>query len=144
MSFTLELEISASTQEVFKFVSDFTAMPLWYSAVDRVQRLQGNGEVGTQYSVFRQLPYGAAVNDVVVTNYVKGEEITFKSISGPTPFTYQYRVQPSPHGTRLHLEGAISTEGVPWLASLQDSFVERIFKRGMRTNLENLKEILED
>jgi len=43
MTFQLTLDIAAPPAEVFDFVADFTTMPEWYSAVQRVQRIDGSG-----------------------------------------------------------------------------------------------------
>ncbi|NNC12553.1 hypothetical protein HII28_11770 [Planctomonas sp. JC2975] len=144
MTFSLELDITASPADVFAFVSDFASTPLWYSAVQRVDRLSGDGSgVGTRYSVHRRLPTGPVVNTVEVTTNVAGHEVVFESVDGPTPFTYRYRVQRASAGTRLHLEGSISAAGLPGLARLLGSAAEPLFKRGMQDNLGALKRILE-
>lgn len=143
MTFTLELDIAADPAAVFRFIADFTTTPRWYSAVQRVEHVRGTGGVGTKYAVHRQLPTGPAVNTVAVTSYTEGEEITFTSISGPTPFTYRYRVIPTPRGTRLELEGTISAAGLPGPAGLLGPLAERIFQRGMRSNLGALRQLLE-
>jgi hypothetical protein len=143
MTFTLNLDLTASPADVFAFIADFTTTPAWYSAVQRVQHLHGTGGIGTEYVVHRQLPTGPAVNNVVVTDYAEGRGITFTSVTGPTPFVYRYRLTPVPHGTRLDLEGDISAAGLPGPARLLGPVAEGIFQRGMRTNLSTLKTILE-
>jgi uncharacterized protein YndB with AHSA1/START domain len=143
MTFTLDLDIAAAPEEVFSFVADFTNTPQWYSAVQRVEGVHGAGGVGTQYAAHRQLASGAVVNTVEVTSYIKGQEITLTSINGPTPFTYRYRVQSAPHGTRLQLEGTISAAGLSGLARIIGPVAEQLFKRGMRDNLGTLKQLLE-
>lgn len=143
MTFTLDLDVAATPAKVFLFIADFANTPKWYSAVQRVERSQGTGSVGTQYAVHRRLPSGAVVNDVVVTSYVEDQEITFTSVSGPTPFTYRYRVRPAPQGARLQLEGSISLGDSPGPARLLGPVAERLFTRGMRDNLGTLKELLE-
>ncbi len=144
MTFTLNLDIVAPPSRVFEFVADFTTMPRWYSAVQRVQRVEGTGGLGTRYEVYRDLPGGTARNDVAITSYSSGEEVTFTSLSGPTPFVYQYRVQPVEDSTRLTLEGTISPSGLPGPAAHLGPLAEGLFKRGMRNNLGTLTRILED
>jgi len=144
MTFTLNLDIIAPPSRVFEFVADFTTMPRWYSAVQRVQRVEGTGGLGTRYEVYRDLPGGTARNDVAITSYSGGEEVTFTSLSGPTPFVYQYRVQPVEDSTRLTLEGTISPSGLPGPAAHLGPLAEGLFKRGMRSNLGTLTRILED
>jgi uncharacterized protein YndB with AHSA1/START domain len=144
MTFTLNLDIIAPPSRVFEFVADFTTMPRWYSAVQRVQRVEGTGGLGTRYEVYRDLPGGTARNDVAITSYSGGEEVTFTSLSGPTPFVYRYRVQPVEDSTRLTLEGTISPSGLPGPAAHLGPLAEGLFKRGMRNNLGTLTRILED
>ncbi|MFF1876904.1 SRPBCC family protein [Leifsonia sp. NPDC058230] len=142
MTFTLDLDIAAEPAAVFGFVADFANTPLWYSAVQRVERLHGAGGLGTEYAVHRRLPGGAVVNRVVVTSYVDGREITLTSVSGPTPFTYRYSVESAPKGVRLLLEGTISAAGLSGPGRLLGPVAERLFKRGMRDNLRILKDII--
>ena len=56
MTFQLRLDIAASPDTVFDFVADFTTMPRWYSAVQRVDRIDGTSGLGTRYEVHRHLP----------------------------------------------------------------------------------------
>jgi uncharacterized protein YndB with AHSA1/START domain len=143
MTFQINLDITAPPAKVFEFVADFTTMPNWYSAVQRVQRVEGTGGLGTRYKVYRDLPGGPALNEVAITSYSDGEEVTFTSLSGPTPFVYRYHVQPIRDATRLTLEGTISASGLPGPAALLGPLAEGLFKRGMRDNLGTLKNILE-
>jgi len=143
MTFQLSLDIAASPAAVFDFVADFTTVPSWYSAVQQVDRIGGSNGLGTRYVVRRNLPGGPARNEVEITAYESGREVTFTSLSGPTPFVYRYRVEPDGHATRLTLEGTISGAGLTGPAALLGPFAERVFKRGMRDNLAVLKELLE-
>jgi uncharacterized protein YndB with AHSA1/START domain len=143
MTFELSLDIITPAARVFDFVADFTTMARWYSAVQRVRRIEGTGGLGTRYEVQRNLPGGAALNEVAITSYRAGEEVTFTSLSGPTPFAYRYRIQPAGDTTRLTLEGTISASGLPGPAGLLGPLAEGLFKRGMRDNLGALKRALE-
>ena len=143
MTFRLSLPIAASPTTVFDFVADFTTMPRWYSAVQRVDRLDGTSGLGTRYAVHRHLPGGPARNEVEVTAFEEGREVTFTSLSGPTPFVYRYLVEPEGDTTQLTLEGTISGAGLSGPAALLGPLAEGVFKRGMRDNLGVLKEILE-
>jgi len=143
MTFELSLDVAAPPATVFDFVADFTTMPQWYSAVQRVDRTEGTSGLGTRYAVHRQLPGGPARNEVEITTYVSGREVTFTSQSGPTPFVYRYLVEPDGDTTRLTLEGTISGAGLSGPAALLGPLAEGLFKRGMRDNLGALKQILE-
>jgi uncharacterized protein YndB with AHSA1/START domain len=143
MTFTLTLDIAAPSSTVFDFVADFTTMPRWYSAVQRVERLAGSGGLGTEYAVYRNLPGGPARNEVTISAYTAGREVAFTSHSGPTPFVYRYLVEPSGAGTGLSLEGSISGAGLRGPAALLAPMAETLFQRGMRENLSVLTRILE-
>lgn len=143
MTFQLTLDVAATPATVFDFVADFTTMPRWYSAVQRVERMGSTIGQGARYEVHRQPPGGAARNEVEITAYETGREVTFTSLSGPTPFVYRYLVEPDSNATRLTLEGTISGAGLPAPAALFGPLAEGLFKRGMRDNLGVLKEILE-
>jgi uncharacterized protein YndB with AHSA1/START domain len=143
VTFQLGLEIAAPVETVFRFVADFTTMPKWYSAVQRVERVEGIGGLGTRYRVYRDLPGGPALNDVTITSYSEGDEVTFTSLNGPTPFTYRYVVRPARDATRLTLEGTISGSGLTGPAALLGPLAEGLVKRGMRDNLGTLKTLLE-
>ncbi|MFI6235456.1 SRPBCC family protein [Micromonospora sp. NPDC050784] len=143
MTFQLNLDIAAPAAQVFDFVADFTTMPRWYVAVQRVERVTGTRGLGTRYKVYRDLPGGPALNEVSITKYSEGEEVVFTSLSGPTPFTYRYLLRPSPDTTNLILEGTISAAGLTGPAALLGPLAERLFKGGMRDNLGTLKQLLE-
>jgi carbon monoxide dehydrogenase subunit G len=143
MSFKLSLDVAARPDEVFDFVADFTTMPQWYSAVKQVDRVSGDGGVGTRYKVHRRLHGGPALNVVEITTLDNGRRVTFTSKSGPTPFVYDYRVMPTGATTRLTLEGSISGGGLSGPAALLGPVAESLFKRGMSDNLDELKGILE-
>jgi len=143
VTFTLALDIAAPPRSVFDFVADFTTIPRWYSAVSRVERLDGNGALGTRYRVHRHLPGGPATNEVEITELSDGDAITFTSTSGPTPFRYRYQVRATGTGTHLTLEGSISGQGLTGPAALLAPFAEGFFHRGMRDNLGALARILE-
>jgi uncharacterized protein YndB with AHSA1/START domain len=144
MSFRISLDINRSPSEVFAFIADFRNMPRWYDAVEHVTATTASSTgKGARFQMVRSLPGTRAHNDVEVTSFQQDEEVTFASVSGPTPFVYRYRVAPVPGGTRLTLDGQISAEGLSGPAALLGGLAERLFERGMRTNLGALKRIVE-
>ena len=143
MTFELSVDIAASPGTVFDFVADLTTMPRWYSAVRRVERIGSTSGLGARYEVQRQLPGGAAHNDVEITGWESGRTVTFTSLSGPTPFVYRYLVEQDGNATRLTLSGTIGGAGLRAPAALLGPLAEGLFKRGMRDNLRVLKTILE-
>lgn len=144
MSFEISLDIRRPAAAVFAYVADFRTMPRWYGAVERVTATTAatTGKAA-RFHMVRSLPGGPAHNDVEVTAYTSGEEVAFSSTSGPTPFRYDYRIEPIPGGTRLTLTGQISGAGLPGPATHLGGIAERLFERGMKKNLHVLKQLLE-
>ncbi len=142
--FTIEMTIGRPTSEVFIHLERAEDAPLWYSAATSVDRLDaGPIGVGTRFRYNRELGGKSVVNDVEVSAFERDRTIELSSISGPTPFVYRYRLEPSGDGTLLRLEGTISVEGLGGLAALFKPLAERSFRRGMLANLETLKRLIE-
>lgn len=144
MPFNVELSIAALPKKVFDFVSDFNTMSQWYSAIQRVKRIHGSGGVGTRYLVYRDLPGGRVENEVEISSMIDGKEVTFTSRRGPTPFIYRYLVESDGAGTHLILNGTISGDGLTGPLALLAPMAERLFKNGMRKNLDRLRQLLEN
>ncbi len=143
-AFVLNLDIARSVQDVFSFLADSENTPVWYVAVQSVRKLTpGPVSPGTVYEIVRHLPQGRVENEVEVSELETNARVTLRSLSGPTPFTYRYRLQPAGAGTRLTLEAEISGEGLVGPAALIAPLAGAFFKRGMAVNLQALKRHLE-
>lgn len=138
MSFEILQEVRRPPMRVFEYVADAANMPHWYEAVVSVEPV-----TGTRFRMVRALPGGPAVNEVELATCLPGEEVTFVSVSGPTPFRYDYRFTPTATGTRLTLHGQISAEGLPGPGRHFGGLAERLFKQGMGSNLRTLARLLE-
>lgn len=142
--FTIEIDVAAPQETVFQYISDGSRTPEWYEAVQRATKTtDGPTAKGTRYTFARVLPQGEVVNDVEVSEFQAPSLITFSSRSGPTPFRYRYRVDPSDAGSRVTLEGSISGEGLRGPAALLAPVAGKFFARGMAQNLKALKARLE-
>ena len=143
--FVIETAVDKSPETVFTRLTRVEDTPQWYSAVQRVEHVVGTpAGLGSRYRFMRQLPSGPAVNEVEITEYELPGVFTLKSRSGPTPFTYRYVLAPNqPDGTRLRLEGEISGEGLGGPLSLFAPLASMFFERGMRTNIETFKRLVE-
>jgi uncharacterized protein YndB with AHSA1/START domain len=138
------VDIGRPLAEVFAFVAEPRNMPLWYEAVDEVTKTtDAPSGPGARYLVTRALPGGRAHNDVELTEHHLDRVVTLESRSGPTPFRYRYTLEPNGSGTRLTLEGRISSAGLPGPIGRLDGVATRLFERGMQQNLRQLKRILE-
>lgn len=144
MSFSIDLSIRRTTDVVFAFLADSRNTPRWYEAVREAEPVTpGPVAVGTRYRFVRNLPGGRADNLVEVVELEPDAVVTLASVDGPTPFRYRYTLSPTPGGTHLRLEGDVTGEGVEGPAALWAPFASRLFARGMRSNLDELKRILE-
>lgn len=143
-SFTIAIDVARDTREVFAYVSDVASMPLWYSAVQDVRLLSSAATgVEARYEMTRNLPGGQFQNEIAVREYEIDSLFTIETVSGPTPFRYRYRFEPNGGATRLHLDGEITAAGLPGLIARNDALATQAFKRGMRDNLQQLRQLLE-
>jgi uncharacterized protein YndB with AHSA1/START domain len=143
--FVIETAIERNPEVVFARLARVEDTPQWYSAVQRVEHVAGTPPgLGSRYRFTRQLPSGPAVNEVEIAEYELPVVFTIKSRSGPTPFTYRYVLaQNQPGSTRLRLEGEITGEGLGGALALLAPLASTLFERGMRTNIETFKRLVE-
>lgn len=149
MSFHLETTIRRPPEAVFAYLEDVERTALWYEAVQQVDKVgpppsRDGSPVGTTYRFVRTLPGGTVENLVQVSGYRPNTSITFRSVDGPTPFTYRYDVTPAPEGTRLALHGSIRADGLTGPARMLGPLAPRLFARGMAANLGTLRHLLEN
>jgi len=143
--FTIRINVDVPREAVFSYLADGSRTPEWYEAVQTATKTtEGPTAEGTRYTFTRTLPQGEAVNDVEVSEFHEPHRIAFASRSGPTPFTYRYRIEPTGAGSRVTLEGSITGEGLRGRWALLAPLAGRLFERGMARNLESLKARLED
>ncbi|MER8713709.1 SRPBCC family protein [Mesorhizobium sp. M0923] len=78
--FDISIEIDRPAQTVFRHIEDIEAAPAWYSAVQSVAKLTAG-------------PVGRVLENIVeVTEFEVDALLTLSSLSGPTPFTYRFRL----------------------------------------------------
>jgi hypothetical protein len=143
--FVIDTAIDATPEMVFARLARVEETPLWYSAVQRVERIAATPSgLGSRYRFIRTLPSGPAINEVEITDYERPLIFTLQSRSGPTPFTYRYTLAPNQQvGTHLRLEGEITGEGLGGPLALLAPLASAFFERGMRTNIEMFKRLVE-
>jgi carbon monoxide dehydrogenase subunit G len=149
IKFEVSIAIEKPVEEVFGFVAEGENGSKWNSAVKSVRKIsEGPVNVGTKYSMIRQLPNASAENTYEVVEYEENKKISIKIISGPTPFLYRYSFKPSDKGTELSLEAEAEKEGLIEVlgtkARIAPEFVLGGFvKRGVEENFQTLKSLLE-
>jgi uncharacterized protein YndB with AHSA1/START domain len=139
--FETQVSIDRSVEEVFAYVAEPTNLPSWNSAVRFVRRassVQG-APPGSQFSMTRELPSGTAVNELEVVENTPPRRFAIRTISGPTPFLYRYSFAPENGGAVIGLSAEVELGTSSLLAPL----VARAVRRGVDSNLEMLKGILE-
>jgi len=149
IKFDVNITIEKPVEEVFWFVAEGENGSRWNSAVKKVRKIsEGPVNVGTKYSMVRELPNGSVENTYEVVEYEENNTLSIKIISGPTPFLYRYRFAPSGNGTKLSMNAEVDKEGLVEIlgakARIAPEFVLAGFmKEGVIENLRTLKKLLE-
>lgn len=141
ISFETSVRVQRPLEVVFDFVSDPLSFPRWNSAVQAVNNTSGvTGEVGSTYSMRRELPTDQVENELEVLVRERPSEFAIRTISGPTPFHYRYRFAPDGAGTVVHLDATVELPGV---AGRLGPLAARVVRRGVDANFAVLKRTLE-
>jgi uncharacterized protein YndB with AHSA1/START domain len=139
--FETSVRIRRPIDEVFDFVADPLNLRHWNSAVRTVWKTGGRGgEVGSTYSMERELPSGRVRNDLEIFTHGFPAEFGIRTTSGPTPFSYRYGFSSDNGETLVQLDGEFELDGV---AGLLGPLAGRAVKRGVDDNLGELRNILE-
>ena len=88
----------------------------------------------------RELPTGAATNELEIVTLRPPEELAIRTTSGPTPFLYRYEFATTGAGTLVRLHADVRVGGA---ASLLGPLAAQTIKRGVDANLATLRDILE-
>jgi uncharacterized membrane protein len=139
--FETSVRIGRPIEQVFAYVSDPLNLPHWNSAVRAVWKTHGReSEVGSRYTMERELPRGGVQNELEVFAREHATEVGIRTTSGPTPFTYHYRFSTANGQTLVQLDAVLELDGP---AALLGPLAGRAVKRGVDDNLAELKRILE-
>lgn len=144
-TFQTTIDIGRPAEEVFAVLADTETTPRWYEAVvSAVKTTPGAVGPGTQYRLVRSLRGDVVENEVEIEEHEPSSRVTLASISGPTPFRYRYRLDPTGAGTTtITLTGDITADGLPGVPATLARFATQLFARGMRQNLAALKRLIE-
>jgi carbon monoxide dehydrogenase subunit G len=141
MDFETSVRIERPVEEVFEYVSDPTTYPRWNSAVQSVQATSAGADgIGDIYLMERELPGGAAQNELEVVDVNRPSLFVIRTTSGPTPFLYRYVLADEGGATLLQLAAEVELGG---LAGALGPLASRAVKRGVDSNFADLKRILE-
>jgi uncharacterized protein YndB with AHSA1/START domain len=141
INFETSVTIERPVEEVFDYVSDPTTYPRWNSAVQSVQETSAGADgIGATYSMERELPSGAAHNELEVVEVNRPSLFVIRTTSGPTPFLYRYLLTDEEGATLLQLAAEVELGG---LAGALGPLASRAVKRGVDSNFADLKRTLE-
>jgi uncharacterized protein YndB with AHSA1/START domain len=134
--FETTIEIARAPQDVFDYAADAGRLAEWNVAVTTVEPLPGTPG---HHAMRRRLPTGPAINEIALAA-TRPDEMTIRTISGPTPFVYRYTFEPTSTGTRITLRAEVELGG---LARLAGPLAAHGLRRGVEANLTSLRDILE-
>ena len=141
ITFDTSVRIERPVDEVFAFVSDPLQLPRWNSAVQVVRHAHGPpGDVGSTYSMERDLPGGRVHNELEIFARESPAEFGLRTRSGPTPFAYRYAFRPDRGATLMRVDASVE---LPRAAALLGPVATAAVKRGVATNFADLKRMLE-
>jgi uncharacterized protein YndB with AHSA1/START domain len=141
VNFQTSVRIHRPVEDVFDYLSDPGNLPHWNSAVRDVRPISiSRREVGSTYSMKRELPSGSADNKLEILTLERPTQFAIRTTSGPTPFHYRYDLRSDNGETIVTLEAEVELEGA---AALAAPLARRAVKRGVDDNFATLKKILE-
>lgn len=140
IKFETSVRIERPVEEVFDYISDPLNFPDWNSAVQAVgRRSPREGEVGSTYTMERQLPGGRAENELEILARQRPTEFAIRTTSGPTPFVYRYRFSSENGETVVVLAAEVDLGRA---AALVSPVARYAVKRGVDENFAVLSRIL--
>ena len=137
MKFANEIDLSVARDAVFAFVADQRNIPKWNYYVVDVRQERGDGPaVGARYFQRRKIDS----HHTAITRMTPGESLTVETVEGVPVFRRNIEFRQTQRGTRLLDSWDLAT-GYP--AALELFAVRRI-RRAVASNLEKLKQLLEN
>jgi hypothetical protein len=134
--FETTIEITRTHEDVFDYVVDAGRLAEWNSAVTSVEPLS---RTAGHHTMQRELPTGVAINEIAIAAK-RPDEMTLRTITGPTPLVYHYTFEPTATGTRITLRAEVELGGI---ARLAGPLAAQGLRRGVDANLSSLRDILE-
>lgn len=135
--------IARAPEDVFAYVSDFDNDAVWQSGVDESawidDRETGVGRRARSVGRFlgKRMEF-----TVEVTAWDPPKQASIKTVEGPFPYHGTYRCEAEGDGCRFSFLGEAESLG-GFFGKLGDPIVVKMYGRQVRSDLENLKEILE-
>ena len=139
--FQTRVGIERPIEEVFAYVSDPGNFPvLERGRPGRTPDVRGSEQRRLDLRDQRQLPSGAATNQLEIVASKRPREFVIRASAGPTPFLYRYRFAADNDETVLQLDAEVE---LPGAAALLPQLGRRAVKKGVEDNFATMKQILE-
>ncbi|WP_175582641.1 SRPBCC family protein [Nocardioides guangzhouensis] len=138
------IDIDRSPEDVFAFLTATETIPAFESQISHIEQVTaGDVGIGTQWRGATNV-LGRKFDWVTeVVEYDPPARSHTKSVEGKLPFEIYYTLEPTASGTRFtyRIDAESGLGGI--FGKLGDPIVTRAQARTVRTNLANLKEMLE-
>ena len=133
--------IARQPEAVFAYLADGEKCIEWRSGVLDIQRVSGDGGVGTHYAQGVKGPMGRRIAaDYEITAYEPHRRIAFQTVAGPARPRGSYELEAADGGTRVTF--ALDAELAGLRKLLMGSAVQRTMNVEVQA-LEQLKAVLE-
>jgi uncharacterized protein YndB with AHSA1/START domain len=135
------VEINRPVEEVFSYATNPENFAEWVGNVIEVRKdVPGPPRKGTRFTVEQKLLGRRFESPFEVIDYEPNRRYAHRSTGGPVPVTMNFTYEPVSEGTRITQRNEAEPGG---FFGLVGPLLERALSRQMRTNLENLKDMLE-
>jgi carbon monoxide dehydrogenase subunit G len=138
--FSLTSEIDRPPAEVFAYLTDVQRLPEWQSSAVSAEA-EGQIREGSRITERRKFIGRDIRTEIEVTAYDPPRRFDVTSRGGPVAYSIHHSLEPSPRGTRLHVEVEAKV-GTMMRIAAQGPL--KLAEREFRADFERLKGILED
>lgn len=137
--------IERPVEEVYAYISDVSNASEWMPWADETAVINGpepSGIAEGQRRLIKQRDFGIQSETVLeATDIDPGRSYTFESVEGPVDFRGEYCFEPVEEGTQLTRTYQVE---LPGLTRIMEPVMARQMKRQWESDLERVKDILED
>ncbi len=134
--------IERAPEEVHRFIFNPENTLLWQTNLIDYELLSDRPEKGAIVRSTVKVAGRRLENEMEYAELDVGHRTLLRSTKAPLEFTIEQTFEPVDNGTRLIYQVEVKSLG-GFFGKLSDPLVTRIFGRDVRSNLENLKELLE-
>lgn len=134
------LVIDRPVADVFAFLADPDNLPRWQSGLLEVEKLSGDGGVGSRHREVRSM-LGRRIEQVlVVTALTPDQRLDLEVVEGPMHLTVEHTFEPAGDGTRITVVGHGEAGA---LFSLAGPLIARAVKKQSQSDFARLRTVLE-